>query len=341
MIAAAQAVLARHRSVGPVEVFHRMDWLPGTFVDDWERGRVAYLEQKAAVPPARLAEARAIFERWARAEGLRPAEVPYVSATRDRHPLRFTADGDPAVERAYRTKWTSPALSDAARDRLIQRQSAPPDLVVFSAVRDWTCAECGDTGELLVSEHEQTLCLACTDLDHLVFLPAGDAALTRRAKKASTLSAVVQRFNRSRKRYDRLGLLVEPAALEAAERQCLGDEEARLRRRERDRELRAHQDVELMAQMAEEILRLFPGCPRPRAEAIAAHTGLRGSGRVGRSAAGRAVQQDAMTRAVIASIRHEDTEYDGLLMSGVARAEARERIRADIDRVLDAWRRGA
>jgi hypothetical protein len=93
-----------------------------------------------------------------------------------------------------------------------------------------------------------------------------------------------------------------------------------------------------MARMAEEIRRLFPRCPAYRAEAIAGHTGLRGSGRVGRSAAGRAVDEDAMTRAVIASIRHEDTEYDRLLMAGVPRSEARERIRTDIDRVLAAWR---
>jgi hypothetical protein len=41
--------------------------------------------------------------------------------------------------------------------------------------------------------------------------------------------------------------------------------------------------------------------------------------------------------AVVASVRHEDTEYDALLMSGVPRDEARDRIRPDIDRVLDAW----
>ena len=29
--------------------------------------------------------------------------------------------------------------------------------------------------------------------------------------------------------------------------------------------------------------------------------------------------------------------YDSLLMSGVPREDARDRIRADIDRVLDAW----
>ncbi|WP_373871493.1 DUF2293 domain-containing protein [Actinoplanes utahensis] len=47
------------------------------------------------------------------------------------------------------------------------------------------------------------------------------------------------------------------------------------------------------------------------------HTGERGSGRVGRSAAGRALDPDAVTRAVVASVRHEDTGYDEMLMSGV------------------------
>ncbi|MFD1051071.1 DUF2293 domain-containing protein, partial [Kibdelosporangium lantanae] len=58
----------------------------------------------------------------------------------------------------------------------------------------------------------------------------------------------------------------------------------------------------------------------------------------GRSAAGRALDEQAMTMAVIASIRHEDTEYDRLLMSGVDREDARSRIRDRIDEVLDRWR---
>ena len=44
-----------------------------------------------------------------------------------------------------------------------------------------------------------------------------------------------------------------------------------------------------------------------------------------------------MTLAVVASVRHEDTDYDFLLMSGVPRDVARERIKATIDRVLRAW----
>jgi hypothetical protein len=44
---------------------------------------------------------------------------------------------------------------------------------------------------------------------------------------------------------------------------------------------------------------------------------------------------------VIASLRHEDTEYDTLLMAGVDRADARARVREDVDRTLDAWGSGA
>jgi hypothetical protein len=58
---------------------------------------------------------------------------------------------------------------------------------------------------------------------------------------------------------------------------------------------------------------------------------------VGRSAAGRSLDEKAVTLAVVASVRHEDTEYDSLLMSGVPREEARTRVRPDIDRVLDGW----
>lgn len=181
------------------------------------------------------------------------------------------------------------------------------------------------------------LCLTCADMDHLIFLRSGDAALTRRAKQVSKLSAVVVRWSRSRKRYERQGILAEEAAIEQAEDMCLADEDVRLRRRDRDRERRAKEDVEFQARMAGEIRRLFPGCPKKRATAIAEHAALRGSGRVGRSAAARALDERAITLAVVASVRHEDTEYDRLLMSGIPREDARDRVRPVIDQVLDTW----
>lgn len=110
------------------------------------------------------------------------------------------------------------------------KDRSSPDIVVFWIVRDSACAECGEAqgkGRFLRMEGERALCLGCADLDHLVFLARGDVALTRRASKYSTLRAVVLRFSRSRKRYERQGILVEERALERAEQECLSDAEAR------------------------------------------------------------------------------------------------------------------
>jgi hypothetical protein len=116
----------------------------------------------------------------------------------------------------------------------------PSDLTVFITSRDATCDECHDDlgrgAWINLGDGGRAFCLACADLDHLVFLPAGDAALTRRARVHSTLSAVVLRWSRARKRYERQGLLVEAAALEQAEGECLSDTDARARRREREAE---------------------------------------------------------------------------------------------------------
>ena len=62
------------------------------------------------------------------------------------------------------------------------QQEGPGGLVVIEPVRDWSCAECSGTGEFLRMDDAGPLCLGCADLGHLVFLPAGDAALTRRAQ---------------------------------------------------------------------------------------------------------------------------------------------------------------
>ena len=75
-----------------------------------------------------------------------------------------------------------------------------------------------------------------------------------------------------------------------------------------------------------------------RADAIAGHASLRGSGRVGRSAAVRSLDEEAITLAVVASVRHEDTDYDSLLVAGIGREDARDRMRPAVDRVLAGWR---
>lgn len=220
--------------------------------------------------------------------------------------------------------------------------SDPParsDLVVFWPRKaDWACWSCAGSGDLLVMEGPGPMCLECADLNHLVYLPRGDTALSRRSRKESTLSAVVVRWSRTRKRYERQGLLVEEDALARAEARCLADEEARRRQRERAAERRSREDVELTKRMAAEIRRLFPRCPPDRADRIADHAAVRGSGRIGRSAAGRALDPGAVTAAVVASVRHEDSRYDELLMAGLERAEARAAVAADVEALLARWR---
>jgi hypothetical protein len=140
------------------------------------------------------------------------------------------------------------------------------DLKVFISSRDSTCDECGEplgrSAWIMLAGERGVLCLACADLEHLAFLPSGDAALTRRAKKHSRRHAVVLKWSRRRKRYERQGLLVEEEALAQAETECL---------------------------------------------------------------------------AVIAHVRHTETNYDVLLGRGADRHEARRLVQDRIARVLAKW----
>jgi hypothetical protein len=40
---------------------------------------------------------------------------------------------------------------------------------------------------------------------------------------------------------------------------------------------------------------------------------------------------------VVAAVRHEDTEYEELLGTGMPRLDARDHVRDDVDRILAAW----
>src|SRR5437879_3328475 len=223
-------------------------------------------------------------------------------------------------------------------------RSASKDLVVFSILRESKCAECGEEllkGDFLSMEGGRPLCLRCADLDHLAYLARGDAALTRRARKHSSLAAVVVRFSRARGRYERQGILVEESALQKAEQECLEDADQRAARREREEVRRSEQDHDLAASVASAIRELFPGCPPADVLAIAAHATVRGSGRVGRTAAAKALDEGALTAAVIAAIRHNHTRYDELLMSGSSRVDARDAVRDEVARTLELWRKSA
>jgi hypothetical protein len=225
----------------------------------------------------------------------------------------------------------------------VDKVSRSGEIVVFSIIRDSVCAECGEDvgkGHFLRMEAERPLCLACADLDHLVFLPRGDAALTRRASRYSTLRAVVVKFSGSRKRYERQGVLVEDAALTRAEQECLSDAEARQLARERAAQRCQQLDAKYVEKFARRVGDLFPGCPGEEQRAIAEHACQKYSGRVGRSAAAKDLEAGAVALAVRAHVRHAHTRYDELLSRGASRGEARALVADLVTKRLEQWERG-
>lgn len=218
------------------------------------------------------------------------------------------------------------------------------DLKVFISNRESVCDQCGEElgrhAWITLVEPRGALCLSCADFDHLVFLPAGNATLTRRSRKYSKLSAVVLRWGQARKRYERQGLLVEEQALERAEQDCLADTDVRARHRERAAARREELDQQYVQQFAARIREIFPFCPPGKEVEIAEHACLKYSGRIGRSAAAKALDEEAICLAVAAHVRHVETEYDTLLMEGLERSLAREKVVGSVEDVLSRWKLG-
>ncbi len=213
-------------------------------------------------------------------------------------------------------------------------------ILVLRVGEEATCDRCGrkvSRGGLQRVRRQQSLCLACADLDRLVFLPGGNAALTRRASRYSALRAVVIGRGRSRWRRRRQGLLVEKQALARAEKECEADEEARGLARKLAAARRAEHDLGYVRAFARRVGELYPGCPADERRMIAEHACKKNSGRVGRSAEAKELQARAVRLAVRAHVRHAHTAYDELLLAGVGRDEAREKVSGAVGEWLKGW----
>jgi hypothetical protein len=103
---------------------------------------------------------------------------------------------------------------------------------------------------------------------------------------------------------------------------------------------RAELDLEYVRSFAERVSEVYPFCPPGREQVIADHACRIYSGRVGRSSAAKALDEKAVRLAVTAHIRHTETNYDGLLLRGVDRRDARETVYSAVSRVLDRWEHG-
>ena len=207
-----------------------------------------------------------------------------------------------------------------------------------------TCSACGTgiaNGGFITKERGRTLCLSCAGLDGLSYLPKGDATLTRRASKQSSARILVVTRVYSRKRYKREGILVEPAAIERARKECRADEGVREQRRQMDADRRQELERAYVERFARAIRERYPSCPKGVDVQIAEHACTKHSHRIGRSAGAKKLDERALLLAARAHVRHHHTQYDTLLGKGMTKRAARVHVQDKVDDVLRKWSRKA
>jgi hypothetical protein len=224
VVHAARAALEDHKYVSPINILIGIGWLHPTHVQEWRRGSVPYLERVVQANPNKISEALKIFRAWAEKEGLSPSRTEYLARTAGpKRELRFSKSANPSIEQSYRTHFVSPELSKKKAENLQKRLNRAPELVVYQILRETACSRCGSAlfaGGMLFKEGDNPLCLKCAGMGELIFVPSGNAKLTRLVKKHGSRYAVVVRFSRARKRYERQGLLAEREAVDKAGREC-------------------------------------------------------------------------------------------------------------------------
>lgn len=186
-------------------------------VQDWKNGKISCLEEAIYIGPEKFRATVRSFLDWVNQKGLFRREVDLkVETCRKSRSLRYSYHDDEEVETVFRTYYFSPNLTSQKLEQLVQKLEQPPEIAAFIIGKPSSCSECKHEipkGGFLVMEGRDPLCLACAGLGNLVFLPRGDATLSRRAKKNSSRSVVVLQYSRARKRYERQGILVEEKAL--------------------------------------------------------------------------------------------------------------------------------
>jgi hypothetical protein len=213
-------LLKEKKIVCAIGLFLGLGYLSPTILNDWRRGRILYLEKGLQVNLSKLTLVMKEYRRWALEQGLLARETAYVQhATRNTIHLRFSKSGQANIETNYRTHYISSALTLQKQQRLIDKIERSRDSVVYIILTDSTCSQCKapvHKGAFLLVEEDKPLCMKCSPYKDFIFLPAGNALLTRRAKKYSSQQAVVVTFSSARKRYERQGLLIEESAYKQA-----------------------------------------------------------------------------------------------------------------------------
>lgn len=205
------------------------------------------------------------------------------------------------------------------------------------------CKKCGTPvpkGEKYVAESEKIkgTCFSCSPFKNLTFLPSGDAAMTRRSKKHSSHCGILQEWNQRRKRYERRGQYVQKEAIILAKEECESDKWEREEKNKKAAVKREIDDKAYIQSFALAIKKAYPKCPSNREYEIAAHACEKHSRRVGRTALAKEFNIEMIDLAVIAHIRHLETDYDTQFGKGKTKKTIRSEVKKDIEKVLARWR---
>ena len=131
---------------------------------------------------------------------------------------------------------------------------------------------------------------------------------------------------------------MEEDAILKAEKECFDDSEQRERKKQRATIKRQELDNHFVKQFVMKIRELFPNCPLGREQIISQHACLKYSGRIGRTKAAKDFSNEAITLAVIAHIRHIETNYDELVGKGYDRYDARNLVESEVNSILSQWK---
>lgn len=221
IVSSANAALVNHKYVCPIDVLIGLSWLSQGQVQDWRKGRIQYLEHAVQANLNKITQAMKIFQSWAKKQGLKRSQTVYLARTAGpKRELRFSKCGQTDIERAYRTHYISPELSEKKREKLQDKLGKAPELVVYRILHPSQCSKCGiemPADSLLLLEDANPLCMECAGMEDLIYVPAGNSKLTHRVKKYSSRFYVVVKFSRARKRYERQGILSDKEAVDMAE----------------------------------------------------------------------------------------------------------------------------
>ena len=335
-------LLEQNGSINVIDTLNRMGWLDSTHIYSWQDGIEPNLEQFMQSTPEKRAKLYATFSQWSK--NLAFIDSPWMcySLIGEDKILKVLEADCPETEKLFNRHFYKKDLTSRKLKSLIQKLNKKPDTRVFvkTGKNEDSCRKCEKNlikSSFIYVEAQTVYCLRCVGLAQLTFQPSGDATLSRRAKKFTSTFAEVVEFNKRRKRYERRGILVEEKALKMARQSCESDAEDREIKRVKNAKKRVMEDKNFTREFTFKVKQLFPNCPNDEVVAIAEHATLRGSGRVGRTAAAKKLNDDSVRLAVIAYIRHKHTDYDRLLFNRTPKKTCRRLIQPALQKKLKSW----